>query len=120
MSERVNAFADLTELPVFGVKPRSEKPVAKDAVERVAEEHNFPSRRAAKAPAGRVRKPRTYRTGRNRNFSVKATNETVERFYKLADERCVTLGKLLEIAVEMLEKGKHANHGSDRQEQRSD
>jgi hypothetical protein len=102
MSERVNAFADLTELPVFDVRRKAEKLTDKAAVERVAEEHNFPSRRVAKAQAGPVRKPRIHRTGRNRNFSIKATSETVERFYKIADERKVTLGELMELALDAL------------------
>ena len=51
-----------------------------------------------------ARKRRVYRTGRNRNFSMKATNEAVERFYKMADERKVTLGALLELALDALEQ----------------
>ncbi|HEY1757710.1 MAG TPA: hypothetical protein VGG72_20225 [Bryobacteraceae bacterium] len=102
MSGRVNAFADLTEAPVFEVKPKVERPVAKDAVEQIAEDHNFPSRQARKKPSAPARKPRIYRTGRNRHFGVKATNETVERFYKMADERKLTLGALLELALDAL------------------
>lgn len=49
-------------------------------------------------------KRRVYRTGRNRNFSVKAANEVVERFYKIADHRKVTLGELLELALNALER----------------
>jgi hypothetical protein len=104
MSERVNAFATLKELPVFEVKPKAEKPVAKDAVDRIADDNGFPSRQARKAAAAPTRKRRVYRTGRNRNFSMKATNEAVERFYKMADERKVTLGALLEIALDALEQ----------------
>jgi hypothetical protein len=29
-----------------------------------------------------------YTTGGNRQFNIKATAETVERFYKMADEKC--------------------------------
>jgi hypothetical protein len=49
------------------------------------------------------RKRRVYTTGRNRQFNIKATAETVERFYKLADEHDVPLGELLELALYALE-----------------
>ena len=45
-----------------------------------------------------------HRTGRNRQLNVKATAETIERFYKLADQRRVALGELLEQALDALEK----------------
>jgi hypothetical protein len=45
-----------------------------------------------------------HRTGRNQQINIKATTETIERFYKLADERRVALGELLEHALNALEK----------------
>jgi hypothetical protein len=51
---------------------------------------------------GSTANARTYRTGRNRSFSLKATNDAVERLYKLADERKVTLGALLDLALDAL------------------
>jgi len=104
MSERVNAFANLNEVSVFDVKSKPEKPVAKDAVDRLADDNGFLSRQPRKAQATPARKRRVYRTGRNRNFSMKATNEAVERFYKMADERKVTLGALLELALDALDR----------------
>lgn len=101
MNTRVNAFEDLAELAVFEVKPKTPKPVAKDAVERVADENNFPSRQPRKAPE---RKARLYRTGRNRHFGIKATDATIERYYRLADDRKVTLCVLLELALDALER----------------
>jgi hypothetical protein len=103
MNERVDPFAGLAGAPAFTVKPRAEKPIAKEAIDTIAEEHNFPSREARKAPASSKRKPRIYRTGRNRHFGIKATSETVERFYKAADARRVPLGRLLELALDALE-----------------
>jgi hypothetical protein len=104
MSERVNPFANLAEPPVFTTKPRKEKPVAEEAITRIAEENNFPSRQAPKAPKETRRKRRVYTTGRNRQFNIKATTETVERFYKMADERHVPLCELLEEALDALER----------------
>jgi hypothetical protein len=103
VNERANPFASLAEPPEFKPKPRRETPGANDAIERIAEEHNFPSREARKAQASSKRKPRIYRTGRNRHFGIKATPETVERFYKAADARKVPLGLLLELALDALE-----------------
>lgn len=95
MSGRVDPFATLKEpLPEFTTKVRAAKPVATETIERIAEENNFPSRQA-KAPGPPRRKRRVYRTGRNQQFNAKATPETIERFYKLANERNVPLGELL-------------------------
>jgi hypothetical protein len=104
MSERLNAFGNLKEVPVFEVKPKAEKSLAKDAVDRIADDNGFLSRQPRKASAAPARKRRVYRTGRNRNFSMKATNEAVERFYKMADDRKITLGALLEMALDALDR----------------
>ena len=101
MTSRIDPFANLKTVPPFEVKPKPPAPVARDLVDRVSDETGFVSRKANATP---VRKRRVYRTGRNRNFSMKATNAAVERFYKMADERNVTLGALLELALEALEK----------------
>jgi len=105
MSGRVNPFADLTTpLPAFTIKPKKEKPVEEEAIARIAAENNFPSRQAPKISREPRRKRRVYTTGRNRQFNIKATAETVERFYKMADERKVPLCALLEEALEALER----------------
>jgi len=87
MSERVNPFANLADTPVFTVKPKPEKPVEKETIEKLAEQNNFPSRQASKPAKVERRKMRVYRTGRNQQFNAKLTAETVERIYKLADEK---------------------------------
>ena len=73
-------------------------------IDRIAEENNFPSRQAPKGPATPSRKQRRYRTGRNRHLGIKATEETLERYYKAADERNVPLGELLRLALDALER----------------
>jgi hypothetical protein len=104
MNARVNPFADLsTPLPSFTVKPRKQETLAEEAVTRIAEENNFPSRQAPRARELR-RKRRLYTTGRNRQFNIKATPETVERFYKMADARKVALCALLEQAIDALDR----------------
>ena len=105
MSGRVNPFADLTTpMPSFTVKPKAEKPVEEEAVARIAAENNFPSRQAPKISRELKRRRRVYTTGRNRQVNLKATNETIERFYKLADERKVPLCELLEQALDALDR----------------
>jgi hypothetical protein len=63
MSTRVNPFANVAEPPVFTTKPKTEKPVPTETMERIATENNFPSRQAPKPPATPRRKPRRYKTG---------------------------------------------------------
>jgi hypothetical protein len=105
MSARVDPFADLNSpLPAFTVKPRKEAPAAEETIARIAKENNFPSRQAPKPAKEPRRKRRVYRTGRNQQLNLKATMETVERFYKMADERKVALGALLEQALDALER----------------
>ena len=104
MSGRVNPFDNLKDPPVFTTKPRPEKPVSEDAMERLAEQNNFPSRQATKSPKVERRKPRIHRTGRNQQFNAKASAETINKIYKLADERKVPLGELLKLAVDALER----------------
>ncbi len=104
MNARVNPFADLSKpLPSFTVKPRKEKPVAEEAIARMAEENNFPSRQAPKEREVR-RKRRVYTTGRNRQFNLKASDRTIERFQKMADERNVAQCVLLELALDALDR----------------
>ena len=104
MNTRVNPFATLSDPPVFATKAKTDKPIATATIERLAEENNFPSRQAVKPqPKEPRRKRRVYTTGRNRQFNIKATAETVERFYKMADERKVPLCELLEQALDALE-----------------
>jgi hypothetical protein len=45
-----------------------------------------------KAETPPKRKQRRYCTGRNRHLGIKATPETVERFYEIADTRNLPLG----------------------------
>lgn len=105
MNARVNPFANLADAPVFTTKAKTDKPVPTATIERIAEENNFPSRQATKAPSKEPRrKRRVYTTGRNRQFNIKATAETVDRFYKMADERKVPLCELLEQALDALER----------------
>jgi hypothetical protein len=104
MVERIDPFASLSSPPVFTPRPQREKPVADDTIDRIAEENHFPSRQAVRVPRLPKRKTRIYRTGRNRQFNMKAKPESVDRFYRMADERNVPLGALLDLALDALER----------------
>lgn len=104
MSERVNPFANVKEPPVFTTKPKPEKPVEEETIARIAEQNNFPSRQATKPAKVERRKPRVYRTGRNQQFNAKVTVETMNKIYKLADERKVPIGELLRLSLDALER----------------
>jgi hypothetical protein len=109
MTERIDPFATLKQMPAFGVKPKGATPIEEDAIETIAREHRFPSRQAKKEPSTPRRKPRLHRTGRSFNFSVKTTLETRDRFYKAADSRGVTLARLMELALDALERAGEGN-----------
>lgn len=106
---RVNPFADPEAVPAFDVKPRAPKQVEPEQIDQLAKEHNFPSRQAPKASHAKpkasspTRRRRVHRTGRNQQFNIKASQKTIERFYTLADEKGLTLGELLEHALNALE-----------------
>ena len=109
MSERVNPFGDLDDFAPAAEpkKPKTEKAV----IDQVAADNNFPSRQPSRLPAPlaltpspSVRQQRRYTTGRNQQINVKATGETIEQFYRLADQMNVPLGEVLARALAALEK----------------
>jgi hypothetical protein len=102
--ERVNPFEEPAEAPVFAPKPKASKPVEIDTVDQIAREQNFPSRQAPRAPPAPARKRRTYTTGRNQQINFKATAATIERFYRIADEKRLPLCETLELALDAMER----------------
>ena len=109
MNARVNPFEGLKEVPAFAPKPKPEIKVAREAVDRLAEDNNFPSRQAARSPKEPKRKKRVYTTGRNVQFNLKAKPETLARFNRLADEAGMSLVALFERAVDALERERNAS-----------
>lgn len=102
-ASRANAFGDLSE---FQPRPPQPRNIKEEQIDRVAQDNGFPSRQ----PVATTAKPsrpavRRHTTGRNQQLNVKATPETIARFYRLADERKVVLGELLEQALDALEQG---------------
>lgn len=100
---RANPFDDLSDFDTQ-IKP---PPPAAAAIEQIAEAAGFPSRKARStekaqsAPAPKVR--RRYTTGRNQQINVKATAETIDRLYRIADDLKQPLGAVLDLALDALE-----------------
>ena len=103
MNPRKNPLASLLDTSSFQTKPPRLQPAPSEEIERIAEQRNFPSREAPKTTK-RSRQQRRFRTGRDQHVGVKATEETRDRFYKMADERKVPLGELLRLALDALER----------------
>ena len=71
--------------------------VRKEAIRQVSEENNFPSRAAERQkPTTKPVVQRRRRTGRNVQFNIKATAETIARFAALADKKGIPFGELLD------------------------
>jgi hypothetical protein len=106
---RASIFEETGDIDISGFAPKSardaEAPAAQ-AVRAVAEAANFRSREAPPlTPAqAQKREPRRYRTGRNVQFNVKASQETVQAFYEVCDQQGWVLGHTLERAIAALRR----------------
>lgn len=112
MSDRASVFDTGADFDLSGFAPKQakapEKKIPVDAVRAVSEAANFPSREAVAPPpavakAEEKRELRRYRTGRNVQLNIKVKSETLETFYKIADQHGWVLGETLERAVKALE-----------------
>lgn len=103
---------DLGDFQPKPAKSRAEpKPAAvikaeKQAIEESAKASGFVSRPTVAAPPARQQRRRT--TGRNVQFNIKATQETIDRFTALADANGWVFGETLERAVDALEKAEQS------------
>ena len=117
---RARIFENDDDLDISGFKPKaSPDPTAPppEQVRAVTEAADFRSREPVRtSPAnpaptsstadasGRRRQPRIHRTGRNVQFNVKASQETIDAFYRISDAQKWVLGKTLERALAALER----------------
>ncbi len=97
------------DLDLNGFEPKKTKPArpaeSPEKVRAVAEANNFTSRAPAKPSAPASPTPRRgRRTGRNMQLNIKATQDTVDLFYRLSDAQGWVLGETLERALEALER----------------
>ena len=117
---RASIFDDSETLDVSGFAPKSVPDPAAPPPEQVREVSaaaQFRSREpGARAPAFAQapprREPRRHRTGRNVQFNLKASQQTVDAFYAISDRQGWVLGETLEHALAALlrefDAGEHA------------
>jgi len=104
---RASIFGD-DDLDVSGFAPKlgpdRSAPLA-EQVRKVAEASNFRSREPVLPPeVSGKRVPRRHRTGRNVQFNVKASQDTVDAFYAISDGYGWVLGETLEKALAALQR----------------
>jgi hypothetical protein len=107
---RASIFEDPLDVDVsdFAVKKRTDdKAPPQDQVRALAEAVNFRSREAPPASINSPKKRagRVHRTGRNVQFNIKASQETVDDFYALTEAHPGwVLGYTLERAIAALKR----------------
>jgi hypothetical protein len=106
---RASIFEEADDLDLSGFAPKpapDEAAPRAEQVREVSEAAKFRSRepQAATKPPPPKREQRRYRTGRNVQFNVKASQETVDAFYAISDRKGWVLGETLEHALTALER----------------
>ena len=110
MNKRASIFDDAAELDVDvgAFKPEIAAPLEPDreTLKAISEASNFPSRQAkpVQASTSTKREPRRHRTGRTAQFNVRTTPQTVDEFYRLADQKGWLVGETLERALAALQR----------------
>ncbi len=103
---RVDPFGGDLDLSDFKTAAPKKPKLEASAIREVSEANNFPSRAASKPnplkAAATVQRRR--RTGRNVQFNIKATPETIARFTTLADQQGWVFGEMLDRALDALER----------------
>jgi hypothetical protein len=102
MGKTPSSIFDGGDLDVSGFAPKNVQrlnEMSPDLVRAVSEAAQFPSREAI------PRRPRRiYRTGRTAQFNARATPETVEAFYAIADQQGWLVSEALEQALAALKR----------------
>ncbi len=109
-STRASIFEEPDELDVSGFKPKAAPDVtpSPEQVREVSEAASFRSREPKSTtpptPPPPRREQRRYRTGRNVQFNIKASQDTVDEFYAISDRQGWVLGETLEHALVALQR----------------
>ncbi len=101
---RVDPFAGSLDISDFKSAPVKKPAVRKDMIREVSEANDFPSRAPERAKPAKPAVQRRRRTGRNVQFNIKATPETIARFTSIADKHGLVFGELLDRALDALER----------------
>ena len=112
---RASIFAD-DDLDVSDFIPKAgpdKSAPMPEQVKAIAEEARFRSREPTPAPAPEPKRlRRRYRTGRNVQFNVKASQNTVDAFYAISDGNGWVLGETLEHALAALQRELRKDDGT--------
>jgi hypothetical protein len=97
MNARVDPFQNLDDFKPQ--KKGEKKPISQSIIDKVAEENNFPSRKAAEtapqvSPEKFVRPKRKRAPAASVQINVRSTIADAERFYALLDRSNLSLGEL--------------------------
>lgn len=109
-STRASIFEESDEFDLTGFKPKAASDVAPspEQVREVSEAARFRSREPKSTvpptPTPSKREQRRYRTGRNVQFNIKASQDTVDGFYAISDRQGWVLGETLERALAALQR----------------
>lgn len=107
-AKRADPFSlDVSDFAPTPARAPQAKPQV-EAVRAVSEAQGFPSREAPPREKAKPAPPpkaeqRRHRTGRNKQLSLKVTEETSARFTRLADTEKLVLGELLERLLDTYE-----------------
>jgi hypothetical protein len=110
MAKRSSVFEEPDELDVSGFAPKTAAVSAPppEEVRQVSEAAKFRSREPVStpmaAPPPPKREPRLYRTGRNVQFNVKISQQTMDTIYAISDRQNWVLGETLEHALAALRR----------------
>jgi hypothetical protein len=106
MAKRASIFDNDLDLSGFAPKEgRDTKAPPAEIVKQVAEAANFRSREPKPDKgAGEQRKVKGYRTGRNVQFNVKATQETLDTFHLICEKKGWLLAEGFAEAVAALKR----------------
>jgi hypothetical protein len=101
---RADPMGDDIDLSGFTTAPPKKPKVEKEAIRKVSEQNNFPSRSPERSKPLAKAQQRRRRTGRNMQFNIKATPETIARFTAIADRHKLVFGELLDLALDAFEQ----------------
>lgn len=104
-TRRASAFeSDDIDLSGFAPKTSHDKGAPLDAIKAIAQQSKFQERDGPASAGQGTRPPRRYRTGRNRQINIKASDATIEALYAIADAEGWVLGETLERALAALQR----------------
>ena len=107
--QRIDPFANIG-LDGFKPKGDNQRPTDISVVDKVSRDNNFPSREAP--PAKPLKRTRYTAAAAKKQINIKVNEDCHTRFYAMAEDRGITLGDLLDLALDALEHANDSNRKS--------